>query len=262
MSFRVPFVSWPLAGLAVFLTVHCAGTWQCRSCGFFDDVSYRLGFYDSAREQLVADGGLVYDGPLVNAVATGYGTLRAQSGYALSGTWAGGFLQPGAGSYGFPDGNVYDGRWERRSGGVERHKRDFALVMCLQDDCSAGRGLLVDQFLEMVYVGEFRDGDFHGRGALFWQYRLIEVDGRMVEIKEQDYFIYAGNFEAGELKGGTLYCLRALQFCGYLYSVLRSTPGAPRVERVDSFGFFQDRLRPRLAEFIAGARYLIPLSVQ
>lgn len=192
--------------------------------------------------------------------------MTFENGFRIGGAWQASELVDGPGWLEFPDGARFESNWNYDSETVW-HKRKGAASICIKNDCQNGPGIALDQNIESIYVGEFRNGRFWGRGALFWKYRLLPATADSndpVKVIEPDFYIYAGNFVGGELSEGTLFCLRHLKFCRYLVSVHQRSqkPGATvRAEWVNNYGFFKDRTRPLLAEFKEAARYLSAAGV-
>ncbi len=229
---------------------------------------YRAGFLNEANARLQESRrnsslGItrVFEGEIKDGWPAGAGTLSFENGFRAGGTWSGYSLTDGPGWVEFPNGERFESSWRSESDRVW-HKRAGAASICIQNDCRNGPGVELDQNFESFYVGEFRDGRFSGRGALFWKYRLLPATADTAEpvaVSEPDFYIYAGDFLGGELSSGTLFCLRHLRFCRYLVSVhqRRRKPGARlRAEWVNNYGFFKDRTRPLLPEFQEAARYL------
>ncbi len=169
--------------------------------------------------------GSSYMGAIKNGAFHGRGTLQFQDGRIYSGVFEGGDLKKGTihwpdgsicsgpiknwqlhgkGTFKFLDGRIYSGVFE--GGGLKRgtihwYNGDFYEGF-LKNGSPHGKGRMEFLQWKKIYEGSFKDGCFHGFGAIFEikPYTLEEV------IPDRKEKIFEGHFVMGSREGrGTYY---------------------------------------------------------
>lgn len=136
----------------------------------------------------------LYDGPVVDGVRQGFGSLTRVDGSIYEGEFVDGLPSDSAGKLLFPDGREYRGEVEAgrmHGNGTLEFANGDKYVGSFDTDEIMGKGTFFWVATNATYQGTFQAGELHGRGEMRWP------DGRS----------YAGEFSQGRRHGYGLFSL-------------------------------------------------------
>ena len=79
---------------------------------------------------------------------------------------------------------------------------NYSLSQCIDGNCNQGNGVLISNNIITKYVGEFKNGQFHGNGILYKiEYEKVNSD----LYSKKEILVFDGVFENGNKKKGKAY---------------------------------------------------------